>query len=135
MRVISSILVLGLGVAVVPGAGAESVVDERLSAYRQQGGADFSAARGRAMWTEVRGERRPGQAQSCADCHGSDITRAGKHVRTGKPIEPLAPSVNPVRLSDTASIEKWLLRNCKGTWGRECSAQEKGDLLLFIRQQ
>jgi hypothetical protein len=40
-----------------------------------------------------------------------------------------------MRLTDVASIEKWFLRNCRGTWGRECSAQEKGDLLLFINQQ
>jgi hypothetical protein len=133
VRFISSLLILGLGFAVA--AGAETVVDERLSAYREQGGANFSAARGQAMWTEARGERGPGQAQSCADCHHSDLTRAGQHVRTGQPIKPLAPSVNPARLSDTASIEKWLLRNCRGTWGRECSAQEKGDLLLFINQQ
>ncbi len=135
MRVVSSALIVGLGVAVALRAGAENRVDERLSAYRQQGATDFSVARGQAMWTESRGERRPGQAQSCASCHGSDLTRRGEHVRTGKPIEALAPSVNPMRLTDVASIEKWFLRNCRGTWGRECSAQEKGDLLLFINQQ
>jgi hypothetical protein len=135
MRVVSSLLILGCGLAAALCAAAQNAVDQQLSAYRQQGAADFSAARGQAMWTEERGERRPGQAQSCASCHGSDLTRQGEHVRTGKPIDPLAPSVNPVRLTDAASIEKWFLRNCKGTWGRECSAQEKGDFLLFIRQQ
>jgi hypothetical protein len=135
MRVFSSLVILGLGIAVARGAGAENAVDGRLSTYRQQGAADFSAARGQAMWSEARGESRPGQAQSCADCHGTDLTRQGEHVRTGKPIEPLAPTVNPKRLSDVATIEKWFLRNCKGTWGRECSAQEKGDFLVFISQQ
>jgi len=135
MRVFPSLLILGLTVAFAPGARPDSVLDGRLSAYRQQGASDFSAARGQAMWGEARGQPRPGEAQSCADCHGADVTLPGMHLRTRKPIEALAPSVNPKRLSDVATIEKWFLRNCKGTWGRECSAQEKGDLLLFISQQ
>lgn len=135
MRIFQSLVILGLTVAFAPGARPDSVLDGRLSAYRQQGASEFSAARGRDMWREARGQPRPGQAQSCADCHGDDITRRGEHVRTGKPIDPLAPSVNPKRLTDAATIEKWFLRNCKGTWGRECSAQEKGDLLLFVSEQ
>lgn len=135
MRIFPSLLILSLAATLATGAGADSVVDGRLSAYRQQGATGFSAARGQAMWGEARGQPRPGEAQSCADCHGADVTRPGMHLRTRKPIEALAPSVNPKRLSDVATIEKWFLRNCKGTWGRECSAQEKGDLLLFINQQ
>ncbi len=56
-------------------------------------------------------------------------------MRTGKAIEPLAPSVNPKRLSDTAKVEKWFTRNCKWTVGRACAPQEKGDVLSFIRAQ
>ena len=57
------------------------------------------------------------------------------HPQTGKPIKPLAPSANPQRLTDLREINKWLLRNCKWTLGRECSAQEKGDFLTWLRQQ
>jgi hypothetical protein len=56
-------------------------------------------------------------------------------VKTGKRIEPMAVSVNPQRLGDMAKIEKWFRRNCKWTLGRACTAQEKGDLLSFLRQQ
>ena len=52
---------------------------------------------------------------------------------TGKAIEPLAPSANPKRLTDPEHIEKWFLRNCKWTLGRECTPQEKGDFLVMIR--
>ncbi|MFK5970948.1 MAG: DUF1924 domain-containing protein [Candidatus Marithrix sp.] len=30
-------------------------------------------------------------------------------------------------------IRKWFKRNCKWTLGRECNAQEKGDILKFIQ--
>ncbi|HEY5789135.1 MAG TPA: DUF1924 domain-containing protein, partial [Gammaproteobacteria bacterium] len=65
----------------------------------------------------------------------SDLRSAGRHLRTRKPIEPLAPSANPRRLTDTAEIEKWFRRNCDWTVGRECTAQEKGDLLAWLRTQ
>ena len=79
---------------------------------------------------------------SCAACHRLTdpvgltlevFDVAGRHVRTQKPIAPMAPSVNHERLSDTRSIEKWLRRNCKWTLGRECTPQEKGDLLMYLK--
>ncbi len=101
--------------------------------YRSQGAGPFDAAAGRELWIrkfpDAEGER------SCAACHGTDLRQGGKHVRTGKAIEPLAPSVNPKRLSDTAKVEKWFTRNCKWTVGRACTPQEKGDVLSFIRAQ
>jgi hypothetical protein len=57
----------------------------------------------------------------------------GKHAKTGKAIEPMAPSVNPKRLSDEKQIRKWFSRNCKWTLGRECTAQEQGDVLLYLQ--
>lgn len=101
--------------------------------YRSQGAGPFDAAAGRALWTrEFPGS---GGARSCATCHGTDLRQAGKHVRTGKAIEPLAPSANAKRLSDASKVEKWFTRNCKWTIGRACTAQEKGDVLNFIRSQ
>ena len=57
------------------------------------------------------------------------------HVCTGKSIELMAPSVNPKRLTDSRLIEKWFKRNCKWTLGRECTPQEKGDLLVYLQTQ
>jgi hypothetical protein len=76
-----------------------------------------------------------GPARSCASCHTEDLTQAGRHARTGKPIEPLAPSVNANRLTDPKKVEKWLRRNCRWTLGRECSASEKADFLAYIERQ
>lgn len=105
-----------------------------LSAPAWSAEAEADARRGAALWAEPHAAA-DGTVRQCADCHTADLTRPGRHVKTLKPIEPLAPSVNPKRLSDTASIAKWLHRNCRWTLGRECTAQEQADLLAYIRTQ
>ncbi|MBK1702340.1 DUF1924 domain-containing protein [Thiococcus pfennigii] len=93
------------------------------------------AAAGAAAWVA---EHRPGggaPVRSCVTCHGDDLTKPGRHAVTGKAIEPLAPSVNPERLSDPANVEKWLRRNCRWTLGRECTATEKADFVAYIKTQ
>ncbi len=92
-------------------------------------------AAGKAGWTQEHPPTDGSPARSCATCHGRDLTKAGRHAKTGKTIEPMAPSVNPQRLTDQAKIEKWLLRNCNWTLGRECTATEKADFLAYIKTQ
>jgi mono/diheme cytochrome c family protein len=104
-----------------------------LQQYTQQGASAPSAQRGRAMWQQAFTGSDEFSERSCASCHTSDLARAGKHVKTGKAIEPMSPQVNPERLSDNRKVEKWLLRNCKWTLGRECSVQEKADFLAYIQ--
>lgn len=112
-----------------PLAQAETAVEQLLSQYQTHGAQAPDAQRGEALWyQELAGK-------SCTSCHGRDLTQAGKHQKTGKLIEPMAPSVNPQRLTDSKQIEKWLYRNCKWTLERECTAQEKSDLLAFLRRQ
>lgn len=69
---------------------------------------------------------------SCASCHGETPTGTGRHARTNKTIQPLAPATNPERFSDTAQVEKWFRRNCGDVLKRECTAQEKGDILAWL---
>jgi len=120
-------LLLSAGIA---GAG---VVDQLLADYRQAGAGPFDPADGAALWRQ----EHPGAEgpRACTTCHTADPTAAGRHATTGKSIPPIAPSVRPQRLTDRKEVEKWLARNCKWTLGRECSAQEKGDLLVFPRTQ
>lgn len=110
---------------------ATPAIDELVAAYGSQG----DAQRGAQLWTtKFTGNGQPAE-RSCASCHTDQLRNSGKHVRTGKSILPLAPSANADSLTDTKKIEKWLLRNCKWTLGRECNAQEKSDLLSFMGRQ
>lgn len=93
------------------------------------------AAAGKAAWTAEHPAAEGGEPRSCATCHTADLTRPGRHVATGKVIEPLAPSVNPTRLTDQAKVDKWLLRNCRWTLGRACTDTEQADFLAYIRSQ
>jgi len=77
----------------------------------------------------------PFTKRSCKSCHTANLKNKGKHVRTGKTLKPLAPSVNQASLSKVKNVKKWFKRNCKWTTGKECSAQVKADILAFIKQQ
>lgn len=130
MRKLTVVLILTSSLS-APAMGAESgAVAQLLSNYRAEGAGPFDAARGEVLWARA-GEYK----RSCSSCHGEKLTKPGQHMRTHKRIEPLAPSANPERLTDAAKVKKWLFRNCKWTYGRECSAQEKGDFLTFISHQ
>lgn len=127
---LNSILIVLLCTSAAAGA---DVVDERLAAYKAQGAGRFSAAAGQALWNKSFKDARTNESRSCATCHTTNLRDAGKHAETGKEIEPMKPAVNPKCLTDVKQVEKWFLRNCKWTYGRECTPQEKGDFLLFIR--
>jgi hypothetical protein len=115
-----------------PGVASAATVDGRLAEYQRQGARAFSAQAGEALWRKESAGPRGGKPRSCASCHGHDLAAAGRHAETGKVIEPMRPAVNPKRLTDAQHIEKWFLRNCKWTYGRECTPQEKGDFLMFL---
>jgi len=128
---ISNLILPGLLIA---GAVQADSVGDLLAHFRGQGAGPFDAGSGQALW----GRSFPsveGPSRSCASCHSSDPTRRGRHAVTGKAIEPIAPSAYAKRLTDHRQIEKWLNRNCKWTLGRECTPQEKGDILSFLRDQ
>lgn len=115
-------------------AGSTPAVDKLLQQYRNAGAGPFSAERGQRFWQEsVRTV--DGRERRCTTCHTTNLRARGKHVRTGKAIAPMAPSMNPKRLQKAKKIEKWFRRNCKWTLGRPCTPQEKGDLLRYLESQ
>ena len=90
--------------------------------------AGFSAERGAAFF-----RMRHGSDWSCTTCHTDDPRAAGRHARTQKSIGALAPAANPERFTDPAAVEKWFRRNCNDVLGRSCTAQEKGDVVHYLR--
>ena len=99
----------------------------QLAEWTAVAGKPASVERGRTFFTGQHGKD-----ISCASCHGSAPTGPGKHLSTGKVLEPLAPAANPKSLTDSAKVAKWFKRNCNDVLGRECSAQEKADVLAFL---
>jgi len=94
----------------------------------------FSAQRGEALFrTEWAGgdPRTP----SCTACHTADPKNPGRNAKTGRPIDPVAVSVNPSRFTDSADVEKQFGRDCKSVLGRACTAVEKGDYITFMAEQ
>jgi hypothetical protein len=127
-------LIVILAALTSTGVFAENAVVKQLQfEYQTKGAGPFSADAGKSMWT--RQVTREGEQRSCASCHTDDLRKGGKQANTGKPIEPMAPSINKERLTYKAEVEKWFGRNCKWTLGRACTPQEKGDFLAYIVSQ
>lgn len=125
--VISCLLLVGT--ALLPTLVKADVIEDKLAQYRAEGAGEFVASKGEAIWfTDYSG-------RSCSQCHGETPSSVGKHIKTGKRIEPMALSANPERFSDADKIEKWFLRNCKWTMDRVCTPQEKGNILVWLRAQ
>ncbi len=118
---------------VMPMVVQADAISQLQADYQAKGAGPFSAAAGEALWNKPFKDAKSGKERRCTTCHTTDLTQAGKHLRTGKVIEPMAPSANPKRLTKIKKIKKWFVRNCKWTLGRECTAQEKGDLLAFLK--
>lgn len=118
-------------------AVADPARDAIFDAYARQaraetpGFAGFSAARGEKLY---RGPHPGGKAETpaCAACHTSDPRAAGRHVRTGRAIAPMAVSTNPRRFTDATDVEKRFARDCPNVLGRPCTAEEKGDFITFL---
>lgn len=111
--------------------------DAILDAYSRQARAEtpgfdgFSAARGEQLYRGSHSGGNP-RTPACASCHTADPRAAGRHAKTGRPIKPMAVSVNPSRFTDAADVEKRFGRDCPNVLGRPCTAQEKGDFITFL---
>jgi hypothetical protein len=98
-----------------------------LDGYKAEIKGSFTAAAGEKLYKAVG----PNQL-SCASCHTDSPKNSGKHAKTNKAIDPLAPSANPKRFTDAAQVEKWFKRNCNDALGRACTTQEKGDFMTYV---
>ncbi|HEU4616846.1 MAG TPA: DUF1924 domain-containing protein [Gammaproteobacteria bacterium] len=115
------------GAAVRAETPADLLAAYATAAGGSAGFSGFSAERGRQFFGSTHGSD-----WSCATCHTQNPAATGRHVKTGKSIAPLAPSASPARFTDPAKAEKWFKRNCNDVLGRDCTAQEKGDVLAYL---
>lgn len=108
-----------------------SALEQAFAEFRGAENLTFDAERGKKIWHQD-GLTVDGKLRNCTTCHGKDLTQKGKHAKTGKVIDPLAPSANSERFTELKKIHKWFKRNCKWVLDRECTSQEKGDLLEYL---
>lgn len=74
------------------------------------------------------------ETPACTSCHTDNIGGPGK-TRAGKPIDPMAVSVQGDRYTDLAKVDKWIGRNCNSVLGRDCTAREAGDVISWLASQ
>lgn len=111
---------------------AADTPEQILARLQADAGGGVSVERGRQLYHDkFTGEK----AESCSACHTADPRGAGRHVRTHKVIEALAPSVNPERFTDMAKVQKWFRRNCNEVLNRQCTPREKADFAAYILSQ
>ncbi|MHB0925688.1 MAG: DUF1924 domain-containing protein [Gallionellaceae bacterium] len=124
---------LGLVFVAVAGLAAQPAFaetpNEILASIQKEaaGTPGFSAARGESFF-----KAKHGGEWSCASCHTENPAALGKHAKTGKVIDPLAPSANAERFTSPKKVDKWFKRNCNDVLSRACTPQEKGDVLAYL---
>lgn len=106
---------------------ADTTPAQQLERFSAQAATLGQPERGRVFFTS-----RQGGDWSCASCHGNPPTKEGKHASTDKSIAPMAPAANPKVFTETAKVDKWFRRNCRDVLQRECSAEEKADVLAYL---
>lgn len=100
-----------------------------LADFTAKAGGQASAERGQKFFTTNFGRA---LGFSCASCHGSEPTASAKDQITEKNLAPLAPAANARRFTDRAKVDHMFRVNCKDVVGRECSAQEKADVIAWL---
>lgn len=121
-----------LSICAIPAKARAQTPQETLAGLRQQasetaGFQGFSAVRGEQFFNATHGND-----WSCSTCHTRNPTAPGKHAKTNKVIQPMAPAANAERFTDQAKVDKWFKRNCNDVLDRVCTPQEKGDVLTYL---
>lgn len=129
-----------MGLTMSSAAFANPARDAIVAGFQAQASQPFSAERGKDIFTkDWSGQRAAGTGDpltpTCTSCHSTNPRNETKHVKTGKIKPPIAVSATPDRFTDQRKVDKWFRRNCNGVLGRECTAQEKGDFLVFMISQ
>ena len=124
LLVVSAALAASPAYAVTPLEVLASIKTEADGLAGFQG---FSATRGESFF-----KTKHNHDLSCSSCHTDNPAVQGKHSETGKLIKPLAPAANDERFTDMKKVAKWFKRNCNDVLDRECTPQEKGDVLSYL---
>jgi len=106
---------------------ANAATPQELIAKYEGQSAKASPANGQTFFTTKHGKE-----WSCSSCHDKVPNHETNHIVTNKVIKPMSPNINAARFTDEAKVEKWFRRNCNDVVGRECTAQEKADVISWL---
>lgn len=73
-----------------------------------------------------------GKETACASCHTANPADAGKHIVTGKKIQPLSPAVNNKRFSDYDKVEAQFTKHCNDILGADCKTTDKANYITYL---
>ena len=128
MKMVIGLVSAGFLVLLNPHAHAGSTTAARqMENLISLSGVQPNTRRGQQFFTTQQGRE-----WSCASYHTVDPTAAGQDIKTGNVIQPMAPSANPDRFTDAAKTEKWFRNNCSIVIGRECTPEEKSNVLAWL---
>lgn len=113
-------------------ASAQKLADKyaSIAKHANPNSTGLSASDGKAFFNREITVK--GKQVACASCHTANPADTGKHIVTGKPIRPLAPSANAKRFTDIDKVETQFTEHCNDVIGRDCSAQEKGNFITYL---
>jgi len=137
---IRTLILAALAIVPASAMAGDPARDAILSDYTAQAQAAdpafkaFAAPRGETLFRTNWAGGDP-RTPSCTACHTTNPMAPGRNAKTGRPIDPVAVSVNPSRFTDRADVEKQFARDCKSVLGRPCTALEKGDYITFMAGQ
>jgi cytochrome b len=112
---------------------APAAVQALIDGYAAAGGANFSADAGKALF---QGQPYRRQCRHAVVHHvphdrsrrkSATPARARRSRRWPRPCRPTGSPTRP-------RSRKWFGRNCNTVLGRECTAQEKGDILTYLSE-
>lgn len=114
----------------LPLFAADTTPAELIAKYEQEAGVKADIQAGQSLFMDNHTGGKP-DTPSCTSCHTKDPRAIGK-LRTGKAVDPMVPSVNPKRFTDSAKVTKWFGRNCNSVLGRDCTAAEKANFIAWL---
>ena len=139
LSLVAALAVLALPIAAIAADGLTQR-NAILAAYAAKARAadpsfaGFSAERGEKLFRTAWGKS-DARTRACTSCHTPDPRNSGRNAKTGRAIDPVAVSANPVRFTDAAEVDRQFNRDCKSVLGRDCTALERGDYITFMAGQ
>lgn len=137
MRKLALVLFVALGISSLPAQagvdGAKQFANQYAAHVKTiDPSYKLTADAGRAFYTKKYTRRKDNKEESCSSCHTDSPANKGKHVDTGKVIQPLSPVVNASRFKDLQKVETKFKKHCNDIIGRDCTPQEKGDYITYL---